>query len=215
VLTSQFADGEVIDDGIVIVTLHHVRMESAISMGFEPVGAEYTITKSYNNRLCEVDGREPFGETVERLKRGIESFVPEYLWYVPVVVLDESNEELLTLRTFKTLSNGCVEFFGPIKEGRKIRLTYAESDQLLQADRASALKVAKRMPNPDFLLNFSCIGRQYVLEDRKEMENRFYIEAMPAPLFGFFTFGEIGPSLEGTSLQFFNETSLLTAIREL
>jgi len=214
VYTYQFCRGEVIRDGFVILTFHNVEMATSIAMGFEPVGVQYTVTKAKGYRIYQVDNHQSFAYTIERLMRGIDDFAPEYLWYTPVVVLDESDENLLTLRTFREKGKEWVEFYGPVKEGQKIRLSYGEGEQLLNADVKSASALAQQLPDPEILFNFSCIARQYVLEKVHKEENRIYRNFLHAPLFGFFTFGEIGHDSHKSSIQFFNETSLLTGMAE-
>lgn len=107
-----------------------------------------------------------------------------------------------------------MEFYGPVKEGQKIRLSYGEGEQLLNADVKSASALAQQLPDPEILFNFSCIARQYVLEEVQKEENRIYRNFLHAPLFGFFTYGEIGHDPHKSSIQFFNETSLLTGMAE-
>jgi len=211
--TWQLYDGKLIEDGFAIVSFSNVEMATSIAMGFKPVGVRYEVTKADGYTLYTVDNK-PFRETIDMLSKDIDNFKSEYLWYTPILVLDESSNELMTLRTFKGIKDGAVEFFGPIKEGQRIRLTYGENEMLLEADRESAKCVKNRISNPELILNFSCIARQYILEDRQIDENRIYKEYLNAPLFGFFTFGEIGHSPNRESLQFYNETSLLTAIKE-
>jgi len=213
--TYQFYRGKIIRDGFVIVTFHQVQMASSVALGFDPVGTQYTITKAEGYRLFEVDGGHPFSATVRRLVEHIDEIHPEHLWYTPVVILEEGKgQELLTLRAFRTMSEEWVEFFGPVREGQRIKLSYGEAEDLLAADRRSAAKLKKELPEPELLINFSCTARQYVLEEHQEMENLLYLEKMDAPLFGFFTFGEIGHDPQKRSLQFYNETSLVIGLRE-
>ena len=214
VLTYQFYGGEVIRDGFVIVTFHNVEMATSVALGFEPVGVQYTVTEAKGYRLYRVDDNQCFAYTVEKLCRGIENFEASYLWYTPLVVLDESDDTLVTLRTFRERGKEWVEFYGPVKEGQKIRLSYGEGEQLLAADIKSASALATQLPDPEILFNFSCIARQYVLEEVQREENRIYRNYLRAPLFGFFTFGEIGHDPNRRSLQFYNETSLLAGLSE-
>jgi len=213
-VTYQFRDKKVIKDGFVIVTFHNVDIATSIATGFEPVGVQYTVTKAKGYRLYEVDDHISFARIIDRLVGSIENFKPEYLWYTPIVILDESSENLLTLRIFRDKKSEWVEFYGPVKEGQKIKLSYGEREQLVDADRKSAALLAKRMPHPEILFNFSCIARQYALEDLHQEENRVYRNLLHAPLFGFFTFGEIGHDFLKRSLQFYNDTSLLTGLKE-
>jgi len=213
-LTYQFHNGQIIKDGFIILSFHNVSMSTEISTGFVPIGVQYTVTKANGYKIFEVDESQSFLYTIEKLTRDIEEFKPEYLWYTPLVIIKDQSEELITLRTFKEMGDGWVEFYGPVKEGQKIKLSYGESTHLLKADRESAYKLAETLPEPELLFNFSCIARQYVLEDHQCEENQMYRNYLHAPLFGFFTFGEIGHDEGKKSLQFYNETSLLIGVAE-
>ena len=215
VLTYQFHRGEIIRDGFVIVTFHNVEKVSSVAMGFEPIGIQYTITKAEGYRVYNVDDGYPFSLVIKKLMKDIDDFDRRYLWYTPVVILEEGkHQEIKTLRTFQHMTSEWVEFFGPVKEGQLIKLSYGDAKHLIAADRESVERLASRLPDPEVLINFSCIARQYVLEENPEAENITYFEEVHAPLFGFFTFGEIGHDPQRKTLQFYNETSLLIGMRE-
>jgi len=211
--TWQLYKGELIKDGFTIISFSNVEMATSIAMGFHPVGVRYEVTEADGYNIYTVDNK-PFVETIDMLSKDIYNFKNEYLWYTPIIVLDESSNDLMTLRTFKSKKRDSVEFYGPIKKGQKIRLTYGEREMILDADEKSAKSIKEKISTPELILNFSCIARQYILENGQLDENRIYIKYLNAPLFGFFTYGEIGHSPNMSSLQFYNETSLLTAIRE-
>jgi hypothetical protein len=75
-------------------------------------------------------------------------------------------------------------------------------------------KIKSIINYPEFAINFSCIARQYVLEDKQNQESEIYTSVLNCPLFGFFTFGEIGPDKYYKKLNLYNETSLLLAVKE-
>jgi len=74
--------------------------------------------------------------------------------------------------------------------------------------------MTKHLKKPDIIFNFSCIARQYVLADKQKSELEVYLNRFDAPLFGFFTFGEIGPDKAYKKLKLYNETSLIVGIKE-
>jgi hypothetical protein len=73
----------------------------------------------------------------------------------------------------------------------------------------------KTLQNPEIAFNFSCIARQYVLEDKQKEESQIYMDLFRTNLFGFFTFGEIGSDKLNKKLRFFNETSLVVIMKEI
>ncbi len=213
VLTYQFVDNKVIKNGFVILSFDNFDFEIGISLGFRPYGIAYTVSKASGYRVYEVDDDKNFSYLIQNLMKGVENDVRN-LWYCPINILDENDGYVATLRTFRKVEKDYVEFFGPVKEGQRFKFSYGDKDEILEEDRRVALKVKKSIRYPDVILNFSCIARQFVLEDLNHVENEIYTQVLNAPLFGFFTFGEIGPDKFFKSLKFYNQTSLLVALRE-
>jgi hypothetical protein len=185
-----------------------------VALGYKPVGVAYTITGVSGKGNVAIDNNRSFIHTIDRLTRNIPNFEIRHLWYSPIVLLDEEDESISAVRTFKAIHHDLVEFYTPLKMGARFKLSYAESFDLLQADAQSARDVAHHLPECDLALNFSCIARQYALEDRQTEEAKLYSRLLNAPLFGFFTFGEVGPKREGRGLSIYNQTSLLVGITE-
>lgn len=186
----------------------------SVSLGFKPVGVSYTVSEASENRVSAIDDNRSLVYTINKLTRNIPDFEMRHLWYCPIVLLDENDGYVSVVRTFKEMHKDSVEFFGPIKVGSRFKLSYAEPSNLLEADVKSAEKILHSMPQCDLAFNFSCIARQYALEERQHEEAMVYSTLLNAPLFGFFTFGEIGPDKKQTGLKFYNETSLLAGIKE-
>ncbi|WP_459896187.1 FIST signal transduction protein [Desulfurobacterium crinifex] len=212
--TYQFYNGNIIKDGFLIVSIEGVDYKLGISLGFESVGEIYTVTRSKDYRVYEIDRSSAY-QLVDRLLKGVNNYTVRDLWYFPVILLDDEEGYVSVVRTFKDISNKeFIEFFGPVKEGSKFKLSFGDPESLISADRKEASKIAYSMDKIELALNFSCIARQYVLENLQQEEIKIYSSLFNAPLFGFFTFGEIGPDKLFRKLKFYNQTSLIVAIRE-
>ena len=212
--TYQFYNGNIIKDGFLIVSMEGVDYKLGISLGFEPVGETYTVTSSNDYKVYEIDKTLAY-QLIDRLLKGLNNYSVQDLWYFPVILLDDEEGYVSVVRTFKNISNKeFIEFFGPVKEGSKFKLSFGDPESLISADRKEASKLAYSMNNVELALNFSCIARQYVLENLQQEEIKIYSSLFNAPLFGFSTFGEIGPDRFFRKLKFYNQTSLIVAIRE-
>ncbi len=214
VLTFQFLDGKIIKNGFIILTFDKVDFDIGMSLGFKPYGITYEIKKAEGYKLFSVDEGKNFSYIVQNILKDIENPVVEYLWYIPINILDDEDGYVATLRAIKDTHKDYVEFFGPVKVGQKFKFSFGEKNDILNEDLKTALKVKENVKYPDFILNFSCMARQYVLEDKQSEENKIYINTLNAPLLGFFTFGEIGPDKFFKKLKFYNETSLIVGIKE-
>jgi len=212
--TYQATHNQIIKNGFALVSFCGCDSATSISLGFKPVGVSYTVHDASGNRVNSIDENRSFVYTINKLTRDIPDFEIRHLWYCPIVLLDEDDGHVSVVRTFKAIHKDSIEFFGPIKVGSRFKLSYAEPSNLLEADVKSAEKILHAMPQCDLAFNFSCIARQYALDTRQKEEAVLYSTLLNAPLFGFFTFGEIGSDKKQTGLKFYNETSLLTGIKE-
>jgi hypothetical protein len=122
--------------------------------------------------------------------------------------------ELLALRTFKDFTDRYVEVWAPIEKGQKVKLAIVIPDEILRDTEMVAQSVKEKIGFTELVLNFSCIARQYTLEDRAQEEVEIYGKKLNAPIFGFFTCGEIALGIHGKKLKLHNQTSVVVALRE-
>jgi len=212
--TYQATADRVIKRGFALVSFCGCHSAMSASLGYTPVGVAYTITGASSKGNMAIDHNRSFIHTIDRLTHNIPNFEIRHLWYSPIVLLDEDDGAISVVRTFKAIHHDSVEFYTPLKIGTRFKLSYAEPSNLLESDAKSAREVASGLPQCDLAFNFSCIARQYALEDRQKEEPQLYSRLLNAPLFGFFTFGEVGPKKNGMGLQVYNQTSLLVGITE-
>ena len=214
-ITNLYTNGSKIEHGFIIITFKNIKAKIGISLGFEPYGVTYKISKASGSKIYLVDENKRFSKIVNNLLDGISNPEVRNLWYLPLNILDENDGFVSTLRTIKDVNDEFVELFGPIKENQEFKLSFATENKLINSDKKIAKIVSEDIKDIDILFNFSCIARQYVLGKKQKDELRSYIDTFNSPLFGFFTFGEIGPDREYKKLKLYNETSLIVGLKEL
>jgi len=212
--TWQFTNNKIIKNGLIIISFKNVKTKIGISFGFKPYGITYKVTKANNSKIYEVDGGINFSNIAKKLLKGV-GVKAEYLWYIPLSLLRKSDNKIVNVRTIKEIKKNYVELFGNIKNGQKFKLSFATKEDLFEEDKKTAIKVKKQIKEADAIFNFSCIAREYILDNKQKEKTKMYYEIFKAPLFGFFTFGEIGPDRMYKKLKLYNETSLLLAMKEL
>jgi len=212
--TFQYVNSKVIKNGFVIVSFENIQTYIDISLGFVPYGITYEITKSKGNRIYEVDNGKSFVEILHRILEGIENPKTEYLWYLPINILDDKDGYVSTLRTVERLEDECVKMFGPVRKHQKFKLSFATKDDLIKEDKKVSKRLAKKLDGIEAAFNFSCVAREYILDDKQDLEVKSYVKNFSSDLFGFFTFGEIGPDKMYKNLKLYNETSLLCIMKE-
>jgi len=211
----QYIDKHLIKNGFVVLSFENMEAVVDASLGFQPYGITYKVTKAEGNRLYSVDDGKKYSYIASKMLLATEENADiRSLWYAPLSILSENDGYMMTLRTVKKITDEYVEFFAPIKEGEYFKLSFATPEDLVKTDAETAKRVLQKIPKPELSLNFSCIARQYVLEDMQEEELKMYVRNFQTALFGFFTFGEIGPDKMYKKLKFYNETSLAVLMRE-
>ncbi|HIC08955.1 MAG TPA: hypothetical protein EYO62_02780 [Aquificales bacterium] len=215
VIANVYTSEGSIDSGFTILTLKNVKYAFGLGHGSRIIGPIYRITKAEGNRVYEVNG-EPIKEILQKLTKGLPSDV-NIFWYSPIVILDEKEGIVSILRDFKYIAPDLsyVEFWGPVKEGWHFRFSFALKEELLEDGTKEALKVHKSLKKVELGFNFSCMGRQFALEDLQGEEAKIYASIFNSPLFGFFTFGEIAPDRKRTSVKFYNQTSVIVGVQEI
>ncbi|WP_187647684.1 FIST C-terminal domain-containing protein [Nitrosophilus labii] len=214
-ITYQFIDNKVIKKGFLILSFENVEAQIDVSLGFTPYGITYKITRAEGTKLFSVDEDKNFAKIAKNFLKGIKKPDIKYLWYLPINILDEKDGYVATLRTIEEVHEDYVKFFAPIKTGQHFKISFATADEILKDDMKCALRLSKKMKRADIAFNFSCVARQYVLEDRQKEEIEIYEDILNTYLFGFFTFGEVGPDRMFKKLKMYNETSLVLVMREL
>lgn len=207
-----YAD-EIIKHEIVVLEFENIDYEFGISLGYQPIGPTYKVQVAKDNRLYVIN-YEDASLLARKLLKGLDNDIKN-LWFSPVLVVSDKTGYVEVVRTFKDIKDGeYVEFFGILEPSELIKLSFATEQMLLDSDEQTAKNIKKKMPLVDLAFNFSCVAREYILAERQHEESLIYTRIFNAPLFGFFTFGEVGPNADGTSTKLYNQSSLVVALKE-
>ena len=214
VRTYQYIDNKIIKNGFVILSFNNVEFSTGVAFGFEAYGVRYKVSKAKNNKLYTINDGKSASYMVKKLFKGIDIDDIRYIWYAPFAVLSEENGYIKHYRTLNKIEDDYIKLFGPIEEGEFFKLSFALSEDLIKESKKIAKEVIKKIDFPELAFNFSCVARQYVLEDKQKEEPKTYIDIFNSEVFGFFTFGEIGIDKKYKNLTFHNETSLVAVLKE-
>ncbi|GAB6044807.1 hypothetical protein JCM11957_04050 [Caminibacter profundus] len=209
-----FVNDAVLKEGVAIVSFENVKAEIGVSLGFKPYGITYKITKAKDNKLYTVDDDKSASYIFSNLLKGIDNPDIRYLWYVPIYVLNENNSDISAIRTIKDIKKDYVEFFANLNEGEYFKLSFSTYKDLLAENKRVAKSMINRLKNPEFSFLFSCVARQYVLEDHQQDEIEIYSKTFNTHLFGFSTFGEVASCMKYKKLKFCNESSIAVIMKE-
>jgi len=214
VKTYQYIDNKIIKNGFVILSFENVDFAAGVSFGFDAYGIRYKVSKALGNKLYNIDDGKSASYMAMKLLDNIKTDDIRYLWYSPFAFLSEERGYVKHYRTISDIKDNYIELFGPAEENEFFKLSFALDEDLIEEDKRVARKLKHKIASSEITFNFSCVARQYVLEDNQDKESKSYIDILGTNLFGFFTFGEIGIDKKYKNLTFHNETSLVAVLKE-
>lgn len=185
--------------------------------GWDEFGAQREVTKSENNVLYEMDGKNALelyknylGEKAKEL--------PSSALLFPLSM--EISEGKYVVRTILSIDedNQSMTFAGDIPVGAKVKLMRANFDRLVDGAEDAATDVAQQLKkqNPDFAILISCVGRRLVLDQRieEEVESVQDVFGENTDYIGFYSYGEISPLNPNSSCELHNQTMTITTYSE-
>jgi hypothetical protein len=207
-----FAGERVLPSGCLVLTLHGVAMQVAVVHGWSPASPVYTVTRAAGSIVWEIDG-EPATAWYRRFFTvgGALAPMPETANRFPLLIEGPRPDRQGLYRSMRAYDqpSGAVTFWGDLETGDRVRLSMG-NDASLASTAAELLAEAR----PDAAFLCSCVGRGLVLGERSREEVADLHGMLGgAPLSGFYTFGEIGPTPRG-DLAYYNHTAVLALLRE-
>lgn len=197
----------------------HVRVGHGCKGGWQVFGPERTVTRSQNNVLFELDGK-PALEIYKKYLGDRAAELPASGLLFPLALRASRGDKHTLVRTILAVDEASqsMTFAGDIPQGASGQLMRANFDWLVDAAGVSAAEamVADTNGQPALTIAVSCVGRRLILRDRADDE----IEAVRASLcqnsvlVGFYSYGELSPSVGSGSCELHNQTMTVTTICE-
>jgi hypothetical protein len=186
--------------------------------GWSDFGPEREVTHSEKNILYKIGDcfaldiyKEYLGKYADEL--------PGSSLYFPLSMKENKDSEPV-VRTILSIDEEkkSMTFAGNIPNGSKVRLMKGNIDKLIDASYNAAEEIySKQIKNPELALLVSCVGRKIVLGNRIEEEIEAVKEVFGDKMLvcGFYSYGEISPTLKNVACELHNQTMTLTTISEL
>jgi len=197
-----FRDGDVLHEGAVACSLGGIEVLSCVSQGAAPVGPEMTITAAEGNVITEL-ASEP---AIERLREAIATLTPSEQALAAGglmlgLVIDENQPDYERGDFLVRPVIGADPEAGSIAIGERVRV--GQTVRMHVRDGASAdedLRAALGVQSAALgsegaagALLFTCNGRGAHMFDAPDHDATALLDALHAPVGGFFCAGEIGP----------------------
>lgn len=186
--------------------------------GWSDFGPEREVTHSEKNVLYKIGNRFALDLYKEYLGKYADE-LPGSSLYFPLSMRENLNDKPV-VRTILSIDeeSKSMTFAGNIPIGSKVRLMKGNLDKLIDASYNVAEKIYKeQVIEPELALLVSCVGRKIVLGNRLEEEIEVIKDVFGDKMLvcGFYSYGEISPTLNKTACELHNQTMTLTTMYEL
>jgi small ligand-binding sensory domain FIST len=197
-----FRDGDVLHEGAVACSLGDVEVLSCVSQGAAPVGPEMTITAAEGNVITELASMP----AIERLREAIAALTPQQQelaggGLMVGLVIDENQPDyergdfLVRPVIGADPEAGSIAIGERVRVGQTVRMHVRDGSSADEDLRAALGLQSKALGSGGAAgaLLFTCNGRGAHMFDVPDHDATAVLDALHAPVGGFFCAGEIGP----------------------
>lgn len=185
--------------------------------GWDAFGPSRVITRAEANVLFELDGQPALTLYKSYLGEHAKALPGSGLLF-PLSLKTGSSSTTEVVRTVLGVDEDrkSMTFAGDMPVGAHARLMKANFDRLIEGAHGAALaSVSSGGPAPQLAVLISCVGRKMVLKQRTEEELEAVREIVgDAAISGFYSYGEICPSMPDASCELHNQTMTITTFSE-
>jgi class 3 adenylate cyclase len=193
---------------LILLIAGDVKFAYSVSNTWQPIGRRALVTHSEGKIVYTIDNMRALDYYHYYL--GEYSFpAPEF----PLAVFEEGAKHFyLRVPGGYDKEAGTILFAGEIAQGCEIQITEASREYIL-SDLEESSKIESLSENhfsPRVSFAFSCIMRKHILGTQVKREIEILKDSLPKdlPIFGFYTFGEIGPFQDETKSHLHNCTMI-------
>ncbi len=197
-----------------------IELHSTAISGWEPIGIEYTITKSNNNIVYEINN-EPaldffvdfFGFRTDPLNQVENTEASNIVNTQYPIQISKENRSVIRSPLDVNTEDKSITLAGPVNTGDVFKFSVAPGFKVIEETIHGFQNFKKEVNTPEALILFSCKARHYafgpVIEDEIEAIHQLW----DVPFQGFLSFGEIGNN-KNEETYFHNSTCCLLTIKE-
>ena len=195
-----------------------LRIGHGCDGGWDDFGPERRITRAQGNVLHELDG-QPALDLYKHYLGNRAAGLPGTALLFPLAVRRSPGDPQPLVRTILAIDEAqrSMTFAGDIPQGGVARLMRSNTDRLIDSAGAAAQQALRAVGDRRaLLLTVSCVGRRLVLGERTEEEVEAVLDlaAPGSAQVGFYSYGEISPTLDGGLSDLHNQTMTITALAE-
>jgi hypothetical protein len=204
--TFQFFGGDVYSDAMpFLFVTGAIAFSQGVGSGWSPQGRQARVTRVDKNVLYEIDGQSALSY--------YRHYLGEYLLppgETPLAIFEaDAHEYYLRAPLIYDEENGSIVFAADIPPDSIVQLATTHREQILETAALSVerAKAAYGEGTPELAIVISCAARKQLLGTRTDEEFALFQQVIgDVPLFGFYSYGEIGAFGREQRPCFHNET---------
>lgn len=187
--------------------------------GWDVFGPERTVTKSKANVLYELDGKPALELYKSYLGKKAQDLPASGLLF-PLSIQSADDQHRTLVRTILSVNEAeqSMTFAGDIPQGYKAHLMKANFGKLVRGAKNAAAEGIQTLGkhNPELAILVSCVGRKLVMGQWIEDEIEAVRDTLgkETALTGFYSYGELAPSLGTNICYLHNQTMTITLLSE-
>lgn len=197
-----------------------LRVGHGCDHGWSDFGPERRITRSEGNVLHELDGK-PALDLYKTYLGELAAGLPGNALLFPLAIRRHADDTTPLVRTILGIDEAqkSMTFAGDMPQGAVARLMRAKDDSLINSASSAIASATRDVTGNDgaLVISVSCVGRRLVLGERTEEEVETILDGAPAGTkhVGFYSYGEISPTIQGGVSDLHNQTMTVTVLTEV
>ncbi len=217
--TSIFDNQQNSNNGILslVIDTNKIEVKGMATSGWEAIGNTNTITKSEGNILYAINDEPALDVFIKYFGYFNNANVKEELLNTlsgqyPLQIIRDGENKILRAPVMANEEDRTLILAGGVKEGDQFKFSIAPGFEVIDQTLEEFGTFKKTTP-ADAMILFSCKGRHSAFGPLLEEEVKGIHDCWNTPMIGFMTYGEIGPTKNGTC-EFHNETCSLVTFKE-
>ncbi|MGO9570738.1 MAG: FIST signal transduction protein [Desulfomonilaceae bacterium] len=213
--TFVFSASQVTSNGVLALVFdgNVIGLQGVAFSGWKGIGTSKTVTKADGNIVYEIDGEPALDIYVKYLNFGDDPVVAVGLAVEYPLLLNRDDGSSVLRGVMAINEDKSIVYAGSVPEGAKVRFGMAPGIEIIDQAIEQMSEFNRQSPKPDAIVLFSCKARHLALGPMVQDEVSAISKLWEVPLVGFFTYGEIGPVLQG-GCHFHNHTLVPVLIYE-
>jgi hypothetical protein len=176
-----------------------IGLQGVAFSGWKGIGTLKTVTRAQGNIVYEIDGKPTLDMYTRYLNIG--DAPSAGVTVVPAsqypLLLNRDDGSTVLRAVVHINEDKSLIYAGSVPEGAKVRFGMAPGIEIVDEVIEQISEFKRQAPRAEAIVLFSCVARHLALGPMVEDEISAVRRLWDVPLVGLFTYGEIGPVLQG------------------